>query len=101
MGAYDPNLIAIVRQAREDVDEWTSVGDWDGQMDNQAMHIITSIENAGYRIIRETDNRYKAALEKLVRLKIGPKDSVYQREKPKAWREAAELLHLENDIIFP
>lgn len=50
--------------------------------------------------IQQERDAYRAALLKLVQLKIGPKDSVYHREKPKAWQEAADLLGIDT-VIFP
>jgi hypothetical protein len=52
------------------------------------------MENA--RLREERDELYEA-LSTLVSLKNGPRDEVYQREKPLAWQRAKDVLKRIND----
>ena len=55
------------------------------------------IERLGAELVRlrhaDSENkRLRAALQRLVDLKDGPRDSVYHREKPRAWEAARTAL---------
>lgn len=50
------------------------------------------IEGATYDRLEAKCDRYRDALAELVRLKDGPRDEAYERDKPKAWQAAREAL---------
>src|SRR5688500_457630 len=50
------------------------------------------------RITAEENVRVRSALERLVDLKDGLHDSVYLREKPRAWARARDVLGREDDV---
>lgn len=59
----------------------------------QGVWLATPISGAPEMVDeRATSRRLRSALQRLVDLKDGPKDSVYHREKPKAWDAARAAL---------
>lgn len=53
---------------------------------------LLEAERDRYRAAERECDSYREVLAELVRLKDGPRDAAYERDKPKAWQAARDAL---------